>query len=85
MVIAIILGVEIAPPRCPQAVQEMGAPSGSTTRSIAVELRTEIAVPPTGSEARHAAIRWRTDSRMRGNSLAAKVAIWRALEVEDLA
>ena len=76
----VVLATRIARQLCRLA----GGTTGSTTRSIAAELRTAIARRQTDSEAQPAVIHSRTAKRMRGSSLAVKAAIWVARAIAEL-
>jgi hypothetical protein len=56
------------------------AATGATTRSIAAELLIVIEPPPTDSVEPLAATPWQIDRQVRGNSLAGKAAVSRAIE-----
>jgi hypothetical protein len=58
------------------------AATGATTRSIAAELLIVIVPLPIDSAAPLAAIPWQIDRQVRGNSLAGKAALSRAIERE---
>jgi hypothetical protein len=55
------------------------AATGATTRSIAAALRIAIGPPPTDSAEPLAATPWQIARQVRGNSLAGKAAVSRAI------